>query len=161
MIKFLFHFCILIYSVNSFSYNSESEAKKSHLEDIFIWKMSDELKLTAQEEKKFTEINKALNKKKLEINKKIQESIQNLKENDSDQALKKHRRLLQDYNDISMTEFDSIKKLLGSRKFINYLKIKSELTYKVKSMLIGEKNADKEDKKIQLLPPPKVIIDSK
>ena len=59
---------------------SEVDERKTHIEDIFIWKMSDELKLTAVEEKQFTEISKRLNKKKFELNKKIQDLIQSLNE---------------------------------------------------------------------------------
>lgn len=154
---------ILIFSI-SFNANSsntttatEAELKKSHLEDIFIWKMSDELKLTANEEKQFTDIHRALNKKKSELNKKIQESIQSLKEKDGEAALKAYKKLIQDYNQLSITEFDSIKNLLGAKKFISYIKIKNELTSKVKSILIGERMAD--NKKEKDLPPPKVIIE--
>lgn len=155
---------ILTFSI-SFKANSnntntatEAELKKSHLEDIFIWKMSDELKLTANEEKKFTEIHRSLNKKKSELNKKIQESIAGLKEKDGEQALKAYKKLIQDYNQLSITEFESIKGLLGAKKFISYLKIKNELTSKVKSILIGERLADN-NRKEKALPPPKVIIE--
>lgn len=152
---------ILFFSYNAHSNNAsattEAELKKSHLEDIFIWKMSDELKLTASEEKKFTEIHRTLNKRKSELNKKIQESIINLKDKDNEQSLKAHKKLLQEYNQLSITEFDLIKSLLGSKKFISYLKIKNELTSKVKSILIGERA--NESKKEKSLPPPKVIIE--
>lgn len=151
----------MFFLTNAYSANSEVEAKKTHLEDIFIWKMSDELKLTAQEEKQFTEINKSLNKKKSEINKKIQDYVQNLKETDSELTLKNYKKLIQEYNQITISEFDSIKKLLGTKKFINYLKIKNELTSKVKSILVGEKNAEKDEKKSKQLPPPKVIVETK
>lgn len=147
---------ILFLSFNAYS-NNEADLKKSHLEDIFIWKMSDELKLSAAEEKKFTEIHRALNKKKSELNKKIQESIQNLQEKDGEPQLRAYKKLIQDYNQLSITEFDSIKALLGPQKFISYLKIKTELTSKVKSILIGERMAD--NKKAKELPPPKVIIE--
>jgi hypothetical protein len=88
---FSFLVLISIFSINAYSSN-EAELKKSHLEDIFIWKMSDELKLTAKQEKQFTEISKSLNKKKSELNKKIQEAVQNLKTTDSETQLKSWRR---------------------------------------------------------------------
>lgn len=160
MFKYLSLFPILIYSINTYSFNNEAEVKKTYLEDILIWKISNELKLTAQEERKFTEINKSLNKQKADINRKIQESVQSMSENNP-QSLEKHKKLIQAYNQISVSEFDSIKKLLGAKKFINYLKLKSELTTKVKAILIGEKNNEKEDKKSKSLPPPKVIVETK
>lgn len=149
------------WSLHSYSANNEAEIKKTHLEDILIWKMSDELKLTAQEERQFTDINKQLNRKKSEINRKIQSSVQSLSESDSDSALKKHKKLIQEYNDLSVSEFESIKKLLGTKKFISYLKLKNELNTKVKSILIGEKSIDRDDRRSKVLPPPKVIVESK
>ncbi len=152
---------VLFFSIISFSANSETDVKKTHLEDIFIWKMSDELKLTAPEERQFTDINKQLNRRKSEINRNIQISIQSLTESGTEAALKRHKKLIQEYNDISVSEFESIKKLLGTKKFISYLKLKNELNSKVKSILIGEKSADRDERKIKNLPPPKVIIETK
>lgn len=149
---------LLIFSYTiSYAAPAESDERKSHLEDIFIWKMSDELKLTTKEEKKFTEIHKALNKKKADLNREIQDSIQRLNDNSTEAELKKYRRLIQDYNQISLAEFDSIKTLLGDKKFVSYLKIKNELTSKVKSILIGDRTAEKKETK--KLPAPKVIIE--
>ena len=96
MLKTLALLIILSFSIHSFSSNNEVEIKKTHLEDIFIWKMSDELKLTAQEERQFTDVNKQLNRKKSAINRKIQSSVQSLSEADSEAALKKHKKLIQD-----------------------------------------------------------------
>ncbi|MBC7742955.1 MAG: hypothetical protein H7061_12215 [Bdellovibrionaceae bacterium] len=145
------------------SSGAEAEVKKTHLEDIFIWKMSDELKLSAKDEKKFTEIQKDLNKKKSELNREIQASILTLAASSETSsinlkvALKRHRELLVQYNQLGIIEFDLIKKLLGERKFANYLEIKSELTSKVKSLLIGEK--DKKEPTTTALPTPKIIIE--
>ncbi len=162
MVKSIFLLLLLTISSHLVASASEVDLKKSHLEDIFIWKMSDELRLTAQQERQFTEINKLLNKKKSELNRKIQESIQKLTANDSDMLLRKHKKLIQEYNEIAITEFDSIKKLLGNEKFVSYLKIKNELTTKIKSILIGDKAPpEKDDRKLKQLPPPKVIVEAK
>lgn len=137
---------------------SDSEIKKNQLEDIFIWKMSDELKLTVQQEKSFTEISKDLNRKKSELNRKIQETIQNLNSENQEVKLQNYRKFMSEYNQLSLKEFDSIKKLLGTRKFAEYLQIKNELTSKVKSILIGEKAPEKKEQSVKL-PPPKVIVE--
>lgn len=142
---------------------TEADVKKTHLEDIFIWKMSDELKLSAKEEKKFTEIQKNLNRKKSELNRQIQESSQELaplltgSSAKLTSTLKKYRKLVVQYNQLSLTEFDSIKDLLGETKFAAYLQIKSEITNKVKSLLVGEK--DKKEVLVAPLPAPKIIIE--
>lgn len=137
---------------------SDSEIKKNQLEDIFIWKMSDELKLTAQQEKSFTEISKELNRKKSELNRKIQEAIQNLNAKNQESGLQNYRKLMTEYNQLALKEFDSIKKLLGTQKFAEYLQVKHELTTKVKSILIGERTGEKKDAAVKL-PPPKVIVE--
>jgi hypothetical protein len=157
MLRLLLAFVVLLASTHSFA-SSESDIKKTQLEDIFIWKMSDELKLTAQQEKAFTELSKSLNKKKSELNKQIQDAVQNLGSKNQEADLQKYRKLINEYSQLSVKEFDSIKRLLGNEKFTEYLKIKYELTSKVKSILVGDKPADKKDQPVSL-PPPKVIVE--
>lgn len=153
LLNFFFLYSFFVFANNE----NDNNNKKTHLEDIYIWKISDELKLSVNEEKQFTEINKALNKKKSEINKKIQDLIAQMKEDDSEAVLKNYRSLLLEYNQLSISEFDSIKKLLGAKRFVSYLKIKNELNTKLKSILAGEKPAEK--KEVGKLPPPKIIIE--
>lgn len=163
MVKFLI-FLILaaLFSRQVYSSQIEAETKKTHLEDIFIWKISDELKLSVEQEKKFTEINRSLNKKKSELNKKIQEAVQRLSAMSTDIALNKYKKLIQQYNQISLTEFEAMRQLLGTKNFISYLKIKNELTTKIKSMLIADKLGDsKKAAGNKPLPPPKVIIEKR
>lgn len=138
--------------------SSDLEVRKTQLEDIFIWKISDELKLTAKQEKEFTEISKALNKKKYDLNRQIQETVQSLGTTNAEVGLKKYRKLMADYNQLSLNEFDSIKKLLGAAKFTEYLRVKNELTTKVKSILVGDKVNEKKEP-VTNLPPPKVIVE--
>ena len=138
---------------------NDIEPRKTHLEDIFIWKMSDELKLTAKEEKQFTEIHKTLNKRKFEINKELSELAVRLNDKSGDADLKNYRKLLQSYYQISLDEFDAVKKLLGVKKFIEYVKIKNELNLKMKSLLIGDHSSEKKDSGARPLPAPKVIIE--
>ena len=153
-------FVIFLFFTNFLYANNETDTqiKKTHIEDIFIWKISDELKLTVQQEKQFSDINKKLNKQKTDLNKKIQDSIQSLNKKTTDAELMAHRKLLQEYSNISIKEFDLIKNLLGREKFVAYLKIKNDLTSKVKSLIIGEKNQDKKDQ-AKKLPPPKIIVE--
>lgn len=141
--------------------NSEAatEARKTHLEDIFIWKMSDELKLTAKEEKAFTEILKKLNKEKSELNKKIQAIADQLNDNTPEATLKTYKKLIQDYNQCAIKEFEAVQNLLGNKKFVQYLKVKNELSNKMKSILIGEKVQEKRETASKPLPKPKVIIE--
>jgi hypothetical protein len=159
MLRFLISVGLVVISIAPKSFAaSESELKKTQLEDIFIWKMSDELKLTTQQEKSFTELSRSLNRKKTELNRQIQETVQNLGSKNQEADLQKYRRLIAEYSQLSVKEFDSIKRLLGSEKFSEYLKIKYELTTTVKSMLVGEKPSEKKEPVVNL-PPPKVIVE--
>lgn len=158
--RYFFLLPILIqfyFSTNAFAAN-ETDARKTHLEDIFIWKMSDELKLSAREEKQFTDISKDLNRKKTELNHEIQQLTASLPESASEAELRRYKKLLQQYSQISVEEFESMKKLLGDKRLVSYLKIKSELTSKMKSILIGEKTSDKKEE-TKNLPAPKVIVE--
>jgi len=155
----LIYLLLLLLPSFSFAASSELETKKTYIEDIFIWRMSDELKLSANEEKKFTAIHKDLNKKKSDLNKDIQEATQALK-SPTEAEVKQLRKLIHDYNQISLQEFDSMKKLLGLKKFAEYLQVKSELTTRVKNLLSGDKSNDKDKKEANVkLPPPQVIIE--
>jgi hypothetical protein len=158
-------FHLAIFSNNSFAdqtaaqLETQAETRKSYLEDMFIWKMSDELKLTAKEEKLFTETLKKLNKEKSELNKKILVRTDSLHEKSTSEDLRQLNKLLVDYNRYGLREFEAVQNLLGNQKFIQYLKIKNELSLKMKSILIGERSGEKkEDKSSKSLPKPKVTV---
>ena len=158
MFRSLALFCVFALVCAASHALTEQEIKKTQLEDIFIWKISDELKLTVQQEKAFTELSKSLNRKKSEINRLIQESIQSLEIGNKETNLQKYRRLMSDYNQLSLKEFDSFKKLLGVQKYTEYIRIKNELNTKVKSILIGEKPVERKEPLVKL-PPPKIIVE--
>ena len=139
---------------------AQSEARKSYLEDIFIWKMSDELKLTAKEEKAFAEILKKLNKEKSELNRKIQAKTESLNEKSTPEEVRQLKKLLLEYNRYGTREFESVQALLGHQKFVQYLKIKNELSTKMKSILIGDKSGEKKEGiNSKSLPKPKVTVE--
>ncbi|MGZ3772378.1 MAG: hypothetical protein ACXVCY_01510 [Pseudobdellovibrionaceae bacterium] len=133
--------------------------KHNQLEELLIWKMSDELKLNSVEEKKFTDIVKSLNEKKSELNRSLQDSIEKMSKANpvklKDQELSHYRKILQNYNRISEEEFDRLKPLLGSERMAQYLSIKQDLTNRIKTMLANPEANGKGEKKT--LPPPKVI----
>lgn len=133
--------------------------KRNQLEELFIWKLSDELKLSPVEEKKFTDTVKDLNKKKSELNHQLQESIEKMSKaattKKRDEELVRYRKTLQSYNHISEEEFDRLKPLLGADRMVQYLQVKQDLTNRIKSMLANPEASPKTEKKP--LPAPKVI----
>ncbi len=129
--------------------------KRNKIEELFIWKISDELKLSVSEDKKFAETFRKLGQKKSEIAHSQDELISKLSgapEKDRKSMLSKYRQTLDDYNKIQIQEYDEFKKIFGEEKLAKYLQVKRELTTKVKNLL-----TERSDKKDSDLPPPKVI----
>jgi hypothetical protein len=134
---------------------AETSEKKSQLEDLLIWKLSDDLKLNSVEEKKFTELYRSLSQQKANLNHEMQDSIERMSKattsKSKESELQKYRKTLLAFNHISEEEFDKMKALLGVDKTVQYLQIKQDLTNRIKTMLA---NPNKDTKP---LPSPKVI----
>lgn len=126
-----------------------------------IWKMSDELKLSATEEKTFSAIIKNLNTKKSDLNRSLQSSLEsmvNTKDSKKrEQEFLLYKKTLQSFNKVSEEELDKLKPLLGTERTIQYLQIKQDLATRIKATLTNPDAPMKDDKK--LLPAPKVIIE--
>lgn len=139
-----------------------ANTQKNQIDSIFIWKISDELKLSVKEEKEFSEIFKNLGKKKNDLNAdqqilitQIETELSSTKANSklTTDLLKKFRKNNEELNAIALSEFDQLKKLFGERKMLHYLKVKNDVTNKLKTILINEKK----DEKKTPLPTPKII----
>ncbi|MEN0057522.1 MAG: hypothetical protein AAGB31_01705, partial [Bdellovibrio sp.] len=131
--------------------------KRNQLEELLIWKMSDELKLGSSEEKKFTDIVKSLNEKKAELNQALQASVEKMGSltttKSKEEELTRYRKVLQNYSRLNEEEYDRLKPLLGTEKMTQYLVIKQDLTNRIKNMLA---NPDSGTKNNKALPQPKV-----
>jgi DNA anti-recombination protein RmuC len=131
--------------------------KRNQLEELLIWKMSDELKLSSVEEKKFSEILKSLNDEKANLNQSLQQSVDAMTKASTAKAkeaeLTRYRKLTQSYAKLSEQEIDRLKPLLGVDRMVQYLSIKQDLTNKIKTLLSNE-NGGKAGKP---LPSPKLI----
>ncbi|KHD89844.1 MAG: hypothetical protein OM95_01940 [Bdellovibrio sp. ArHS] len=155
--RLIFLFAISVLFVHSFSFAVQAAEKRNQLEELLIWKMSDELKLTPVEEKKFTDLVKELNRKKSDLNHEMQLSIEKMQKATTtkvkEDELSKYRKNLQSYGRIGEEEFDKLKPLLGAERLVQYLVIKLDLTNRIKSMLTNPE-AGKGGKP---LPSPKLI----
>lgn len=156
-------FCLPVSVQSAADIRSQNAAaptvKKNSVEDIFIWKVSDELKLSAAEEKKFADIHRDLNKQKLQFATQLQKLSFQSKENpqlpqsQASNIIKNYKNTLIAYNDLSLQELDKMKALLGDKKFLDYLAIKQDINLKLKSLVLGEEPKAKPAK----LPPPQII----
>lgn len=128
--------------------NTENIKKnpKNQVEDIFIWKISDELQLSAKQEKEFGDIHRQLNKKKSELTEQLKQLQTDHRKNqpplsklEQVQLIQKNKKILIQLNQLNIDEFESMKKLLGNEKFLSYLFLKQEINTKFKSMVLGHR----------------------
>lgn len=118
----------------------DSAAKeRSRLEELFIWKTSEELKLEAKEELKFTETIRTINARRRAANVKMDQAVNELtkvkSKADADKALAAHHAALREIQSVQNDEVAQLKKLLGSEKAAQYLVVKSAILEKLKTML--------------------------
>ncbi len=129
---------------------------RNKVEELFIWKISDELKLTVPEEKNLSDLLRGLNQRRVKINEDLQATLKKMstatQSKDREKILIEHRRLLKSYSDLSIEEADRIQKMLGNDKAVQYFVLKNDLTNRLKTML-----ASPEKKSTEPMAPPKVI----
>lgn len=139
-----------------------SAAKSNKIEELFIWKISEELNLSPAEEKAFAAKFKELNKKKAELNLELNEKVQNVtglkSEKEQREFLNQYKKILDSIHDLSKEEVNSFVKILGVKKTASYLQIKMDLSNKVKTLITQPQQGDKVEGGSKL-PPPKVIIE--
>lgn len=134
--------------------------RAQRLEELFVWKLSDELKLSPTDEKKFSDLIHDLNNQKAQLHEKVEASLKKLEGAATEKArvaaFGEYRKNLQAYQNLSIEELDRVKALLGLERLAKYVEIKSDLTSKVKSLLLdrGEK---KDEAPAKALPPPRII----
>ena len=140
------------------SATEQVEKQKRRLEDLFIWKISDELKLTIQEEKNVAELIRKTSELKNTNNSKMNELIKKFSLNQSKQSLNEYKKLMTEYHQINLNEVESIEKAIGYEKTIRYILVKNDLTQKVKSILAtGEVTPATPSSAAKPLPQPKII----
>jgi hypothetical protein len=130
---------------------------KNRVEELFIWKISDEMKLSVSEEKTFSDLIRALNQKRHTANENLQNTLKKMTEvkttKDKEKLYSEHRRYLKSYNDISVEEVDRIEKLFGTDRATQYFVLKNDLTNRLKNFLASPDKPVSAEK----LAPPKLI----
>lgn len=135
---------------------AEVDRQVKKFEDLFIWKISDELKLTQKEESIVSEVIKDTNRKKQQSNTELELLYKTLNAESTEAgkkvAFNKIRAVHKTQLNITLDELDRLNKGLGLKKLGQYLEVKRDLSEKIKS--IWTQNEKKGDK---ILPPPNVI----
>lgn len=135
--------------------------KRNRVEELFIWKLSEDLKLSVSEEKSFSDLVRELNKKRQQVNSDLAASVDAMAAapaKDRPRLLLKYKNLLKQYSEVSLEEVQRMEKILGAEKASVYLVKKAELTNKLKTLLGADTGDGKvaADKKVDL-PTPKII----
>jgi len=127
-------------SETSFSPKSES----SRLEELLIWKVSEDLHLSVPDEKRISDMIHELDQKKQEKAAQIEQAQKNLETATSDveskKKLKDYREALRAYNQISVEEVDRVQKILKSPVAAQYFVVKGHLSRRIRNLLGGTSN---------------------
>lgn len=129
---------------------------RNRVEELLIWKLSDEMKLSVADEKKLSDFIRSLNKKRAEANDEVQLVLKKMAQSkdakEKEKLLKEHRRALKVYSDLALEEADQMQKGFGSEKAVQYFVLKNDLTNRLKSLVaVPDKSRE------GVLPPPQVI----
>lgn len=135
---------------------------KNRVDDLLIWKISEDLKLSTKEEKDLNEVLKMLSSKKAKINARLEESIQQLAkaaESEKNKMLQDYKKELKQLSEIAIEEVDKIQKVLGSDKAAKYLVIKSEVVNRIRTLMGAQDRPESTTKPFEgkALPEPKLI----
>jgi hypothetical protein len=162
--NFIFYFTIVCISVGflSPSFAQNSFEKRNRIEELFIWKISEELQLTIQEEKSFSELLRSLNQRRVSANLSLAEVTKKMAVDKASAAihLVKYQNLLRDYSSVSQDEVTQLKKILGVARTAAYIVVKAELSEKLKSLLAlpQERSLEVLEQSLSVkLPPPRLI----
>jgi len=137
MLAFLFCFLWMFSSVGANPAPSAEKAK-SRLEELFLWKMSDTLDLSTEEEEKFRTKFKELNERKAKSAQEMDRLMSDIERSDPKALPKKleaYNKSLVTYSNIQVEEAKSMRKILGDKRFAKYLILKRDLNQKLKNML--------------------------
>lgn len=120
------------------------ERERRRLEELFIWKMSEELKLPVEIEASFTEAMRLLNREKAKANTELAAALAALEKaqstkrpavkTETNKALKRYERAVKTYGELPLREMARLRRILGSERLGRYLIAKSQMAEKLKSM---------------------------
>lgn len=145
---------LLVFSISFFA---EASNPKNKLEELLIWKMSDELKLNSVQEQEFAGVIRTLNSSKAAFAKDLQKSLETMaKAKDAkskEKELEVYTQTLKKLNQLAENEIKDMKRVLGVEKLVDYLLLKQDIAARIKSSLTNSP----ETTKVKELPSPKII----
>jgi hypothetical protein len=124
--------------------NAQNSIASTRFDDLVIWKLTDELKLNADQEKRFNETLRSLNIRKKSANDHLADALIDLKNNLENKspkkistALAKYRSALSSTQKIQIAELEELQKVLGQKKLAEYLVSKNEVLSRLTEALLN------------------------
>ncbi len=119
----------------------KTEKMRQRLEQLFIWRVSDRLRLTPEQENHFSSQFKKLTEDRAKLSQSLEsllDQIEKKKVNKKESAtlLTEYKAQLKKYNQFQNEELDSMGKIFDSSKMIDYVLLKREMTLKFKDVLV-------------------------
>ncbi len=117
------------------------EREKRRLEELFIWKMCEELKLPVEVESSFAQAIRALNQEKSKSLADIEAALIAIEQAktvaDSEKAVKRYEKAIRKFGDVPIREVSRLRRILGAERLSRYLVSKSQMAEKLKAMAQG------------------------
>ena len=124
------------------------QREKRRLEELFIWKLSEELKLPVETEKAFAETIRSLNREKTRASLAVNEALTAIeKSQEGDRAISKaivakavarYEKAWRAYGALPLREVSRMRAILGPERLGHYLVAKSQMTEKLKALAARE-----------------------
>lgn len=166
---FLFAFMASSFAVIPMAH-AAAEKNRARIEQLFKWKVSDELSLTPAEEEKFASITKASSEKRRQSSERMEQIVVILRQpkptDKVDSLISEYQKLSRSAADFQAQELEDLKKLFGTDRLAKYLVLRADLNTKLKEFLSSSKSAEPAasqpagGSKTKGLPAPRIIEDA-
>lgn len=130
------------------------DRERRRLEELFIWKISEELKLPVEMESSFAEAIRSLNREKARANADVAKALDELNQAQStnrskaraetERAVRNYEQAWKTYGALPLREVSRMRAILGSERLGKYLIAKSQMAEKLKALSAREASEDKD-----------------
>lgn len=146
---------VLLVANGDFAFSATTQdalvaSERLRLEELFISKMSEELKLPSKMESSFAEAIRALNREKTKANLEVANSLvaidqaqnghRSAVKRATEKAVKRYEKAWRAYGQLPIREVARLRSILGSERLGRYLVAKSQMADKLKALSTREVN---------------------
>jgi hypothetical protein len=124
------------------------DRERRRLEELFIWKISEELKLPVEMETTFAEAIRGLNREKARANADVAKALEELSQAqnanqskaraETERAVRNYEKAWRAYGALPLREVSRMRAILGSERLGRYLIAKSQMAEKLKALSTRE-----------------------